>query len=392
MNPAVHIDAAWRSLFHWGEELCGDRVMIRRSDTSFLLVLADGLGSGVKANILSTLTSTIISEMIFEGLSLRDAVDTIAATLPVCSDRNVAYSTFTILKVDYDGNARLVQYDNPRAVIIRGGQVLHVPQISLEVSGKAITVSEFKVQPDDHIMMFSDGILYAGTEMKLNYDWDQEAVEDFLAGQIQPDDTPAEAVRILLAVVNSLYGGMPGDDCTAADVHIIPARETVLLAGPPVRKEDDEKVLGILMKASGKKIVCGGTTSQIVARYLNEEIIPDTETPMLADVPPKAYIRGIDLVTEGLLTLQKTSRYLRRACEDMDYYEELQRRKDEDGASCLVRALASSGSVRIILGMSQNEGHENLGPHISAEAKRNVIEEIAGYLEKLGKIVSVEIW
>ena len=389
MTSLIHVDAAWKSLFHYGEELCGDRVMIRRSDTSFVMVLADGLGSGVKANILSTLTSTIISQMIFDGLPLSEAVETIAATLPVCADREVAYSTFTILQIDYTGKARLVQYDNPGAVLIRNNMVVPLDNKEVMISDKKILEAEFDVMPDDHIIFFSDGILYADTEMQLNYNWAQKDVEEFLAASVQPDDSARECARILLAMVNSLYDGKPSDDCTVAAARIIPAKETVVMIGPPKNKEDDKTVISRLMKATGKKIVCGGTTSKIVASYLHEEIREDTETP-LGDVPPKAFIRGVDLVTEGLLTLQKVSLLLKHACQDPEFYEDLLLSKEEDGATCLVQALADSSAVTFLAGQSDNEGHHNLGSSISLDAKQLVIREIASYLETLGKITSIE--
>ena len=124
MPDRIYIDAYWRSLNHYGEELCGDRVQIRRSNDCLVMVLADGLGSGVKANILSTLTSTILSEMIFSGMLLSDAVETIADTLPVCSERGVAYSTFTIVQIYYDGAAYIAEFDNPACVVMRNGKVL----------------------------------------------------------------------------------------------------------------------------------------------------------------------------------------------------------------------------------------------------------------------------
>ena len=389
MSAKIHVDAAWRSLFHYGEELCGDRVMIKRNEDSFVMVLADGLGSGVKANILSTLTSTIISEMIFEGLPLYEAVETIAATLPVCSEREVAYSTFTILQVDYSGKARLAQYDNPIAVFIRRNQVMDYEKKEVMISGKKIYESEFMLEPDDHILFFSDGILYADTEMKLNYDWGQSDVEAFLGAAITDEDPARECARILLAMVNSLYDGKPSDDCTVAAARIIPATETIVMAGPPKNKENDAKVLSRLMKASGRRIVCGGTTSQIVARYLQTDVVPDTDTPM-SDVPPKAFIKGIDLVTEGLITMQKVSLLLRHSCKDPEFYEDLLLSKEEDGATLLVKALADSSAVTFLLGLSDNAGHHNLGSDVSLEAKKLVVREIASCLEELGKIVSIE--
>lgn len=390
MSAAIHIDADWRSLFHYGEELCGDRVMMRRNDEAFVMVLADGLGSGVKANILSTLTSTIISEMIFEGLTLHEAVETIASTLPVCADREVAYSTFTILKINYiTSKAYLAQYDNPLTVFIRDSQIMDIPRNKVVIDDKIIWESQFDLQPDDHIIFFSDGILYADTEMQLNLNWGQKDVEAFLSQEIHNDDPARECTRILLAMVNSLYGGKPSDDCTVAAVRIFPCTETVVMAGPPADPKDDETVMKRLMNATGQKIVCGGTTSQIAAKYLHTDVVTDTETPMLDDVPPKAFIKGIDLVTEGQLTLQKVNFLLQKSLEDKDFYENLLLSREEDGASCLIRAFAESAEITFLMGLSDNKGHQNLSS-VSLNAKMMLIQQIADRLKEFGKTVSIE--
>lgn len=392
MNEKVHVDAFWRSLNKAGEELCGDRVIQRRNDKCFVLVLADGLGSGVKANILSTLTSTIISEMIVDGMPLQDAVETIAATLPVCSERGIAYSTFTILQIFYNGNCYITQFDNPAVLILRDGKILRIPESIYEMSGRKVHLSHFRVLPDDHIFTFSDGVLFAGLGMNLNFGWGQEEIEEFLMQSIRQNDPAREASRILLANVNYLYGGKPGDDSTVACVHILPAKETVVMVGPPSHKEDDEKIVRRLTEATGYKICCGGTTSEIVARVTGRELTTDGLLSLIADVPPKGFIEGIDLVTEGVLTLQKVSRYLFKAADDPQYVESLLLSKEEDGASCLVRALLKSSGITFLVGLSDNPAHDAIAySPISLNAKIALINDMVEKLRKLGKIVRVEM-
>ena len=131
-------DIGYKSINHAGEQLCGDHVeVVEQEDGSTVIVLADGLGSGVKASILSTLTSKIISTMLAAGLSIEECVETIAATLPVCSVRGVAYSTFTIIRLIRNQTAELIQYDNPQVIVLRNGENWEYPRTSAESRSSA---------------------------------------------------------------------------------------------------------------------------------------------------------------------------------------------------------------------------------------------------------------
>lgn len=393
MSERIYIDAYWRSLNHYGEELCGDRVQIRRSEDCMVMVLADGLGSGVKANILSTLTSTILSEMIFSGMLLSDAVETIADTLPVCRERGVAYSTFTIVQIYYDGAAYIAEFDNPACVVMRKGKILEHERQCEELNGRKIYITNMLVEPGDRFIAFSDGVLHAGVGMTLNFGWGHDEVEKFLVDSTTPEDNSREVTRILLTNVDYLYGGEPGDDSTVCCLSIVPSTETRVMVGPPSKPEDDEKVVRKLLSATGKKVCCGGTTSTIVSRITGKEILTDSLLNMTADVPPKGFIDGIDLVTEGVLTLQKVARYLEHAVKDTQYEEELELSKAQDGASCLVRVFLQSSEITFMVGLSDNPAHSNIDySPISLNAKIALIEEVAENLRTLGRIVHVEMY
>ncbi|MFV0550786.1 MAG: SpoIIE family protein phosphatase [Anaerorhabdus sp.] len=394
MNNKVHVESYFKSLNKKNEELCGDKVEIRRSDESFVMVLADGLGSGVKANILSTLTSTIIAEMVSSGASLQDVVETIAATLPECKERGIAYSTFTILQVFYDGMAHLVEFDNPATIFIRDSQILETTREVRMVGKRKITESTFQIKKNDSLIMFSDGIIHAGIEQALNFGWDHPQVRQFLLDYTNPNDSAKEITRILLANVNDLYGGRPGDDSTVACAKILEAKETRVMVGPPLDEQDDAKVVQRLLEATGKKICCGGTTSNIVSRITGNEIEMESLVSLVSDVPPMAYIKGIDLVTEGVLTLQKVNKYLSRCVESQDYLEELLLTKGKDGALCLVKCfLQECSQVTFMVGRSDNPAHNAIAySTISLNAKIQLIREMAENLKHLGKIVSIELY
>ncbi|NCB33444.1 MAG: serine/threonine-protein phosphatase [Erysipelotrichia bacterium] len=391
-NSKIYIDAHWRSLNKHKEELCGDRVQIRRSDQCLVMVLADGLGSGVKANILSTLTSTIISEMIFAGDSLQDAVETIASTLPVCQERGIAYSTFTIMQIYYTGEAYIADFDNPAVIIMRDMKPLKPEKEIKTVSGKNVSITRFTVQPQDFLVAFSDGVLHAGVGMELNFGWGSDEVEQFLLAHVQKEDPAREVTRILLANVNYLYGGKPGDDSTVTCLKIVKALETRVMVGPPSKAEDDDKVVDRLLSATGKKVCCGGTTSEIVARVTNRELSTDF-SDLMADVPPIGYIDGIDLVTEGVLTLQKVSRFLDKAAKDPAYAESLMLSHEMDGAALLARVLLESNAITFMVGLSDNPAHDAIAySPISLNAKIALINEMAANLKTIGKIIHVEMY
>ncbi len=389
----IYIDAYWRSLNKYGEELCGDRVQIRRGEKCFVMVLADGLGSGVKANILSTLTSTIISEMIVSGMALADAVETITATLPVCQERGIAYSTFSIVQIFSNGNTYIAEFDGPDVVIMRDDQICRIAREKMVMNGRQIYVSSMHAEPGDRFVVFSDGVLHAGVGMALNFGWGQKEVEEYLQEQVRRNDTASETTRLLLANVNYLYGGKPGDDSTAVCLRVIPLTETIVMVGPPSHPEDDEKVVHRLLSATGKKICCGGTTSQIVARVTGRALTTDGLMSMKPDVPPKGFIEGIDLVTEGVLTLQKVARYLEKAAGDVSFREELMLSKDTDGATMLAKMLLSASGITFMVGLSDNPAHDAIAySPISLNAKIALIKEMAENLKKVGKIVHIEMY
>ena len=175
-------DIGYKSINHYGEQLCGDHVdIIEQGENSSVIVLADGLGSGVKASILSTLTSKIISTMMAEGLALEDCVETIAATLPVCSVRGVAYSTFTIIHLINNETAELIQYDNPQVILIRDGSNFDYPTTELNIGGKQIYKSVIKLREDDIFVAMSDGCPHAGIGIAYNFGWKREDIISFLA-------------------------------------------------------------------------------------------------------------------------------------------------------------------------------------------------------------------
>ena len=147
----ITVDVAYKSLNKFTEILCGDKVEILQTQDSDIMILADGMGSGVKANILATLTSKILGTMFLNGATLEQCVDTIVQTLPVCQVRQVAYSTFSILQVHHNGEAYLVEFDNPSCIFIRDGKLVPIPKNIREVEGKKINEYRFQAKRETHL-------------------------------------------------------------------------------------------------------------------------------------------------------------------------------------------------------------------------------------------------
>lgn len=387
----LFIDEAHESLYHYGEELCGDKVEIVRGDDFFLAVLADGLGSGVKANILSTLTSKIIATMMSNGAELDEVLETIASTLPVCSERGIAYSTFTIVKIDLNGRVYLAEFDNPSAVLFRNAVLENIERVETTLDGKQIFTSVFQAQPEDMIITFSDGVVHAGVGRLLDLGWQYQNIVDYIAENMNTQISPRGISRKLLASVNTLYMDKPGDDSTVCAMKIKKSTPLTVMVGPPIDKDKDKLVVDKLFYSEGIKVVCGGTTSQIVSRITGKEleVMVDYENPA---VPPTAKIPGIDLVTEGVLTIGKALEYIKAYIADNSHTNDFTLNK-KDGATLLTKMfLEDCTEIRFLIGQALNPAHQNPGMPVSLGLKLNLIKELAKELEKTGKRVTLEFF
>lgn len=383
----IHIDAAYKSLNKYGEQLCGDKVDIVRTANSTIMVLADGLGSGVKANILSTLTSRIISTMLVEGATVEQAVETIVSTLPVCNVRKMAYSTFSILHISNDGQGYLVEFDNPFCIFIRDGKILKLPYEYKEYAGKGVYETKFTVMPGDVLAMISDGVVYAGVGATLNFGWTWESVAAWLANSAVEELSAPRLALSLSQAVNELYMDKPGDDATVMIARITTKTVVNILTGPPKDREQDREMVRDFMRSPGNKAICGGTTANIVSRELRRDIKTSLKytDPTL---PPTASIQGIDLVTEGVLTLSRTVEILEEYQEtdsDLYYFRNLDK---DNGASRLAKLLLEDCThLRLFIGTAINPAHQNPNLPSDLSIKQKLIDQLIELVEKMGKKV-----
>ncbi|MEG0178637.1 MAG: SpoIIE family protein phosphatase [Oscillospiraceae bacterium] len=382
-------DTGYISINKNGEQLCGDRVeIIGQNGDSLTLVLADGLGSGVKANILSTLTSKIICTMMANDMPIEECVDTIIKTLPVCNVRQVAYSTFTIIRVTDNTFAEIIQFDNPSVILLRDGKHYDYPIISRVISGKTVLESKIALQLNDLFIAMSDGAIYAGVGKSLNFGWQRENIIDYAEGFYDKTMSAKMVASMIVDECNRLYESEPGDDTTVAAVRIRERQPVNLMIGPPADPADCNKMMALFFSKEGKRIVCGGTTSKIAADYLGQKIDASLDYLDNSDIPPIARVKGIDLVTEGVITISRVVEYANEYTGGVDLSNIWSVQKD--GASLIAQYLFEYATdINFFVGKAINPAHQNPDLPITFGIKIRLVEELAKYLEQMGKQIKV---
>jgi hypothetical protein len=381
-------ELGFKSINHDGEQLCGDHVdIVDENDDSTVIVLADGMGSGVKASILSTLTSKIISTMLAAGLPLEECVSTIAATLPVCSVRGMAYSTFTVMHIIDAGTIELIQYDNPLIIYIRDGEIYDYPKTEMVIGGKTIWKSVIRLKEGDMVVAMSDGCPHAGIGTAYNFGWKREDIAQFMQGLSFGDYTAKALSTLLIDEVNRLYGGKPGDDATACVVKVRRRVPMNILFGPPSDRDDCDRMMRLFFSKEGKHIICGGTTSSIAAKWLRKPLKMKLKYER-SDVPPIADLEGVDLVTEGVITVNRVVEYANDYTGANERYDQWSRGRD--GASLISKLLFEEATdINFYVGKAINPAHQNPELPINFNIKMNLVQELSKALKQMGKRIKV---
>ncbi|MEG1501753.1 MAG: serine/threonine-protein phosphatase, partial [Clostridiales bacterium] len=312
---------------------------------------------------------------------------TIAATLPICSVRQVAYSTFTIIRLIDNQAAEIIQYDNPHVILLRDGKNLEIPYSTLTIKGKNICRSKIDLKENDIFIAMSDGAIHAGVGKSLNFGWQREDIISFMETFYNVGFTAKTLTTILLDQCNKLYDGKPGDDTTVCTIHIRKREPLNLLIGPPADPQDCSKMMSLFFAKEGKHIVCGGTTSSIAADFLHKPLIPKMDF-CDPDIPPMAEIEGVDLVTEGVITINKVLSYAQNYLADNEAYTSWSYKKD--GASQIARLLFEEATdINFYVGRAINPAHQNPNLPISFNIKMRLVDELATCLKKMGKKIKV---
>lgn len=382
---ALYLESGYTSLNKVNEELCGDKVEFTTQDGQMTIVLADGLGSGVKANILATLTSKILCTMIANDISIEECIETIIQSLPICKVRGLAYSTFTVIHINDKGEGYLFEFDNPQAIYIHNQHCQDFDRSELNISGKIVFKTKLELSVNDYILMMSDGAIHAGVGLTLNFGWERKEIMEYIDRVIENGMSARSIACLVAKACNDLYLSQPGDDTTVAAIKVREELKVNIMVGPPVDKDYDNFYIARFLNGDSKKVVCGGTSSLIVARYLNKEVKTIFDYPD-NDLPPIGYIDGINLTTEGVLTLRKllnlSDKYLSTNDLSAKTY------KEKDGASLLADMLFEKAThVTFFVGQSINAAHQALPIDITMKLK--LVESISTNLKLMGKTIEV---
>ena len=372
-----------RQLLKRNEELCGDSISVLRNADSVIMTLSDGLGSGVKANILATLTTEIVMGMLKNELSLSEVVETLTQTLPVCNVRKLAYSTFAIAQFSNQGTARIAEFDSPAVMVVRNRKIRPVVFDERSIEGKTIQEAVLELQDGDWVVFVSDGVLNAGIGGVYPLGWGWEQTAKFVEEKAHVELSADQLAEKLADAVDELYAGKPGDDVSVVVIKVRHKRIATIFTGPPEERSADADLVKRFAQKQGTRIVCGGTTAKIVARQLGQPLEVDLTT-ITPDVPPIGRIEGVDLVSEGILTLTRVNDLLAAGTDRQDI------RFQTDGAASLLRMMLDVDYIDFMVGLAVNPAHQNPELPHQLGIRLAVVREIADELKRLGKEVTVE--
>lgn len=355
-----------------------------------MIVLSDGMGHGVKANLLATLTATMALNFTKEHKDAQKIAEIIMNTLPVCSERKISYATFTIIDIEKEGQATVLNYDNPDAIIMRGDEIIDIEWHKMTIHGddnieKEIKACAFKMEKEDRVIIMSDGITQSGLgKGRYLLGWGAENVEKAVK-EILREQPGISATRLSTLIVNKAHANdeyQSKDDTSAAVVYCRDPRRLLISSGPPFDKEKDSELARLVKSFDGKKILCGGTTADIISRELNIDIEDNLEFDD-PDLPPISFMKGIDLVTEGILTLSKTAGILDEYSPNYDL--------NKGPADLIVKQILESDEILFVVGTAINIAHQDPNLPVELEIRRTVIKRIANLLEsKFLKEVSLQ--
>ncbi len=376
-NSPVFIEIERSTKNKRGEITCGDVFLSRKikEEERTIAVLSDGLGSGIKANILATMTANMAMNFRLHNQPVKRSALSIINTLPEDDVRKISYATFTIVDIAHDGATKIIEYGNPQFFILRKGKVI-TPEKNEEMGIPDLFSYKFQAQLNDRIVLFSDGISQSGMgSAKMPFGWEDSGLKEFVrtAITVRPDMSAAKLSQRILAEALKNDAYTADDDMTCAVIYFRKPRKMMIVSGPPYTKDKDKLMAGMFDEFTGTKIICGGTTAKIVGRELKREISVDINH-IADDLPPIAQMKGVDLITEGILTLGRLDLFLSKGCPENI--------RPNNPAAMIFNHLMENDEIQFLVGTGINPSHQDPDLPQELEIRRNIIKKIAACLEE----------
>ncbi|HZK20591.1 MAG TPA: PP2C family protein-serine/threonine phosphatase [Treponemataceae bacterium] len=366
----------------------GDNFLSRKNQTDgrVITTLSDGLGSGIKASVLATLTATMATSFVEADMPIKRAAEIIMNTLPVCKKRGISYATFTLVDIEPSAEVRIIEYDNPPYVLIREETLVEpIKEFSkIQRKNKAtgpkkdavLQFSKYTARPGDRLVFFSDGVTQSGMGTKSHpFGWGGPEAQTYILNTVR--ENPLISARNLARNVvkkaeqNDVYKAK--DDISCCVIYFRKPRDLLIVTGPPLHKEKDIHVARAFSLFDGIKIICGGTTANIISRELNRPVTVDI-TNIDPKIPPVSSMKGVELITEGIITLGAVAELLEKRAN----IDEIR----ANAASKILNILLDSDRINFMVGTKINDAHQDPNMPVELEIRRNIVKKIAGLLEE----------
>ncbi|MDC7126157.1 MAG: SpoIIE family protein phosphatase [Spirochaetales bacterium] len=382
MNSFIEVDYSqkWKST----ERIPGDIFLLSRDKTEGRIVctLSDGLGSGVKANVLANLTASMGQKFTTSKMDIIKSAQIIMKTLPICKERKISYSTFTIVDINSNGKAGIIEYDNPGFILVRDNKIVQTDFTVIPLENRfpgrkeKLKHTELELKSEDRLIFFSDGVSQSGMgTAAFPLGWRRPDIENFILQQISQkrNISASELSKKIVgrALLNDIQKAK--DDITCAAIYVRKPRKLLLLSGPPIDPDNDIHLVNNFVKFQGHKVICGGTTAQIISKGIDENIITNLKERDV-DIPPSSEMEGADLVTEGILTLSKTA--------DMLENKESWSTMKPNAVKKLITLFMNSDEVHFIIGTKINEAHQDPSIPVEIGLRRTIVNRIKKILEE----------
>ena len=391
-NEKFFIEISYSQHYKNGQIVSGDTFMSKKikDETRFVAVLSDGLGSGIKANVLSTLTASMAVNYREQHKPLVESLISIMDTLPKDSKKNIAYATCSIIDIDYSGEANIVEYDNPEFILLRENKHIEPRKKSIKLDTKqgerVLLNSQLMLFKGDRLIFVSDGVTQSGLGMRnLAMGWERSKVIEFVSDYVtkHPDVSAKDLSKVVMqkALHNDIFKAK--DDITCAVVYLRAPRKLLICSGPPFDEKQDAYMAELFDKYPGKKLISGGTTAHILARELNRKVTGDGRQAIKTNLPTTARMEGAELVTEGILTLGHLADLIQGFKEDQPI--------EESPAAEILRLICESDIIDFLVGTRINEAHYDPTLPVEMEIRRNLIRRLKVLIEdKLMKKVRIK--